>query len=101
VEGVIEPSQIVQKLCDCGFFISSRRSSAIAGIACGLPVIAYHGSETVVPVTDAGVLLVSPDQPDDLHFTLVRVLSDDVYRLAAPSRAAYETRRFITLIYTR
>ena len=39
--------------------ISSRRGSAIAGIACGLPVIAYSGSETAPPITDAGVVLVS------------------------------------------
>ena len=99
VEGVVEPSQVVQKLsvCDVLLFvrgpISSRRSSAIAGIACGLPIIAYPGSETAVPITDAGVVLVSPDQPDDLNSALVRVLSDAAYRmnLVARSRAAYQT----------
>jgi hypothetical protein len=99
VEGVVEPHQVVQKLsaCDVLLFvrgsISSRRGSAIAGIACGLPVIAYPGSETAVPITDAGVVLVSPDQPDDLNAALVRVLSDTTYRmnLAARSRATYKT----------
>ena len=99
VEGVLEPTQVVQKLssCDALLFvrgpISSRRSSAIAGIACGLPVIAYHGSETAMPITEAGVVLVSPDRPDDLNSALVRVLSDTAYRmdLAARSRVAYQT----------
>jgi len=99
VDGVIEPKQVVEKLraCDVLLFvrgaISSRRGSAIAGIACGLPVIAYSGSETGVPTTDAGVVLVSPDQPDGLSSALVRVLSDADYRteLAARSRAAYQT----------
>jgi len=99
VEGVVEPAQVVQKIsaCDVLLFvrgsISSRRSSAIAGIACGLPVIAYSGSETAPPITDAGVVLVSPDQPDELNATLVRVLSDAAYRmdLATRSRAAYQT----------
>lgn len=99
VEGVVDPAQVVQELsaCDVLLFIrgpiSSRRSSAIAGIACGLPVIAYSGSETAAPITDAGVVLVSPDQPDDLKVALVRVLSDPAYRmdLAARSRAAYQT----------
>ena len=99
VEGVLEPTRVVQKLsaCDVLLFvrgpISSRRSSAIAGIACGLPVIAYPGSETAMPITEAGVVLVSPDQPDDLNFALVRVLSDAAYRmdLAARSRVAYQT----------
>ena len=117
VEGIVDPAQVVQKLsaCDVLLFIrgpiSSRRSSAIAGIACGLPVIAYSGSETAAPITDAGVVLVSPDQPDDLNSALVRVLSDAAYRmnLAARSRAAYETyfawpaiaSRFSALLNTR
>jgi hypothetical protein len=99
VEGVVEPAQVVQKLaaCDVLLFvrgpISSRRSSAIAGIACGLPVIAYQGSETAIPITDAGVVLVQQDRPDELYAALVRVLSDATYRmnLASRSRAAYET----------
>jgi len=97
VEGVIEPAHVVQKLsvCDVLLFvrgpISSRRGSAIAGIACGLPVIAYSGSETAAPIIDAGVVLVSPDRPDDLNAALIRVLSDAAYRmdLAARSRTAY------------
>ena len=117
VEGVVEPLQVIQKLsvCDVLLFvrgpISSRRGSAIAGIACGLPIIAYPGSETAAPITDAGVVLVSPDQPEDLNSALVRVLSDTTYRmdLAARSRAAYRTYfawpaiagRFSALLNTR
>lgn len=99
VEGLVEPAQVVQKLsvCDVLLFvrgpISSRRGSAIAGIACGLPVIAYRGPETSAPITDAGVVLVPINQPDDLNVALVRVLSDTTYRmdLAARSRVAYQT----------
>jgi glycosyltransferase involved in cell wall biosynthesis len=109
VEGLVEPAQVVQKLsvCDALLFvrgpISSRRGSAIAGIACGLPVIAYRGSETTAPITDAGVVLVSLDQPDDLNVALVRVLSDSVYRmdLAARSRAAYQTHFAWSVIAAR
>jgi glycosyltransferase involved in cell wall biosynthesis len=117
VEGVVRPPQVVEKLtaCDVLLFvrgsISSRRGSAIAGIACGLPIIAYPGSETTVPITDAGVVLVAPDQLDDLNTALVRVLSDDAYRadLVARSRAAYKTHfawpaiaaRFSALLKTR
>jgi glycosyltransferase involved in cell wall biosynthesis len=72
--------------------ISSRRSSAIAGIACGLPVIAYAGPETAAPITEAGVVLVSAAKRDELGEALVRVLSDGEYRasLAAQSRRAHE-----------
>jgi glycosyltransferase involved in cell wall biosynthesis len=107
VEGVLEADQIVQKLsaCDVLLFvrgpISSRRSSAIAGIACGLPLIAFEGSETAAPITDAGVVLVveieGTEQKENtrqerLNAALVRVLADAEYRaaLAARSRLAYE-----------
>jgi hypothetical protein len=117
VEGVVEPFQVVQKLslCDVLLFvrghISSRRSSAIAGIACGLPVIAYPGSETAAPITEAGVVLVSRDHPEDLNAALVRVLSDARYRMDLSTRSfiAYKTHfawvaiaaRFSALLNTR
>jgi hypothetical protein len=117
VEGVVESAEVVKKLsrCDVLLFvrgpISSRRSSGIAGIACGLPVIAYLGSETAPPITDAGVVLVSPDRPNELCTAMVRVLSDGAYRreLAALSRAAYQSHfawhviatRFSALLTTR
>src|SRR5262249_54095242 len=50
VKGLLEESQIVERLttADVLLFvrgpISSRRGSAIAGIACGLPIIAFTGS---------------------------------------------------------
>jgi glycosyltransferase involved in cell wall biosynthesis len=98
VEGIVQPEQIVDKLaaCDVLLFvrngISTRRSSAIAGIAAGLPVIAHPISETAPPVTDAGVVLVSPNNQDELNDALVRVLSDSGFRaeLSARSRAAYK-----------
>src|SRR5215469_1844058 len=97
VEGVIDPPQVIRRLSESDVLlfvrgpISSRRGSAIAGIACGLPVIAYPGSETAAPITEAGVVLVSPDKPDELNAALVRVLSDTGYRkiLASRSQAAY------------
>jgi glycosyltransferase involved in cell wall biosynthesis len=72
--------------------ISTRRGSAIAGIACGLPVIAFAGSETAAPITDAGVVLVPGGNKTALGEALVRVLSDGEYhaRLAERSRAAYQ-----------
>ena len=72
--------------------ISSRRGSAIAGIACGLPVIAFAGNETAAPITDAGVVLVPGGDKTALGEALVRVLGDREYheRLAERSRAAYK-----------
>jgi glycosyltransferase involved in cell wall biosynthesis len=97
VEGIVDPAQVVQRLsaCDVLLFvrgpISARRSSAIAAISCGLPVIAFLGSETAAPITDAGVLLIPPDQPAQLNDAVVQVLSDPNLRaeLSARSRSAH------------
>lgn len=109
VDGILTTTQIIEKLstCDVLLFvrgaISSRRSSAIAGIACGLPIIAYPGSETGVPITDAGVILVPPEKAELLNDALVRVLTDYTYRenLAARSRAAYKEHFSWTVIAAR
>jgi len=88
VEGVLTPAEVVERLtaCDVLLFvrgaISSRRGSALAGIACGVPVIAFAGSETAQPITEAGVVLVSPIVPDGLPNALTRVLSDPELRVS-------------------
>ena len=52
--------------------ISSRRGSAIAGIACGLPVVALEGSETASPITEAGVVLADPKRQRGLGEALLK-----------------------------
>jgi glycosyltransferase involved in cell wall biosynthesis len=98
VSGVLPSEEVTRRLSSSDVLlfvrghISSRRSSAIAGIACGLPVIGYSGPETAAPITEAGVVLVSPTEKDGLGEALVRVLSEREYRtsLAERSRRAYE-----------
>jgi glycosyltransferase involved in cell wall biosynthesis len=98
VTGVIPAAEVTCRLCasDVLLFlrgpISSRRGSAIAGIACGLPVIAYAGPETAAPITEAGVMLVSPANAQEFAKALTRVLVDKPHHdaLAARSQAAYQ-----------
>lgn len=89
VEGVLRSSDVLLFVRGP---ISSRRSSAIAGIACGLPVIACAGGETAPPITDAGVVFVPAESKTAAGEALVRVLGDRDYhaRLAERSRAAYK-----------
>jgi glycosyltransferase involved in cell wall biosynthesis len=103
VEGVIDADALVDRFAasDVLLFlrgtISSRRGSAVAGIACGLPVIGLRGQETDAPVTNAGVILFD-DIPDrgklvrQLGEALIQVFSDDAHRreLAFRSRRAQE-----------
>ncbi len=98
VEGVLTAEAVVQYLTASDVFlfirgpISSGRGSAIAGIACGLPVIAYPGPETAPPITDAGVVLVPQNVPEQLGAALIEILSDAAYNAALRqrSRAAYQ-----------
>ncbi len=93
VEGVLPAEQVVRafRSADVALFvrapISSRRGSAIAGIACGLPVIAYDGPETAPPITDAGVMLVSREKKAELGDALLRVLSDPGFRASLAERS--------------
>jgi glycosyltransferase involved in cell wall biosynthesis len=67
--------------------ISSRRGSAIAGIACGLPVVCYEGPETGWPITEAGILSVPLGDREALSEALERVLSNNELRSALCQRS--------------
>lgn len=109
VEGVLSDQQVVERLrtCDVLLFIrggiSTRRSSAIAGIACGVPMVAYVGSETSWPFQDAGVILVSPKDPEELNDALVLLLSDYEFRagLALANYMTYNEHFSWSAIATR
>lgn len=53
-----------------------RRGSAIAAIACGLPVIAYGGAAEGTLLEEAGIVLVPLGDRDALGTALARVLAD-------------------------
>jgi glycosyltransferase involved in cell wall biosynthesis len=82
VYGILPPEQIggllstaqVQLFARAG--ISSRRGSAIAGIAACLPIVAFADEETGFPITEAGVRLVPRGKPDGLAHELIAVLKD-------------------------
>jgi glycosyltransferase involved in cell wall biosynthesis len=98
IHGLLPAEEVVQKLgaSDVLLFtkgpISSRRGSAIAGIACGLPVIASEGWETGAPITEAGVVLIPETAKNEFGPALLRVLTDAAYRakLSERSRRAQE-----------
>ena len=47
-----------------------------AGIACGLPIVAYAGEVEGTPLADAGLLLAPFRDADTLGKQLLRVLTD-------------------------
>jgi glycosyltransferase involved in cell wall biosynthesis len=91
--GLLSPEDVTQVLAraDVLLFvrgsISSRRGSAIAGIACGLPIVCYAGTETAWPITEAGVLGVPQGDREALSEALERVLTDDALRASLGERS--------------
>ena len=96
ISGILAAEEVVRVLgkSDVLLFargpISTRRGSAIAGVACGLPVVAARGRETAAPITEAGVVLIEPGE--EFGPALARVLGDPIYRatLAERSRKAQQ-----------
>ncbi len=82
VDGLCSSREISTALscCDALLFVrgplSSRRGSGLAGIACGLPIVAYQGRETGFPLTEAGIVFVPQDDFDSLGTELAKVLLD-------------------------
>ena len=72
--------------------MNPRRGSAIAGITCGLPIVAYGTRNRAFPISEAGVQLVPYRDSEALAANLVQVLSDAQMReqLRAANRAAQE-----------
>ena len=102
VLGVLPPEDVVRSLTisDVLLFvrgpISTRRGSAIAGIACGLPVIAFEGPETAAPITEAGLAIFSPQRKGDLGDVLLRVLQDEHYRASLAQRSLLAQRQYFS-----
>jgi glycosyltransferase involved in cell wall biosynthesis len=109
VSGVLPEEELQPLLCSADVLlfvrgtISTRRGSAIAGIACGLPVIAIEGGETAAPITEAGLVLVYRATERWWGEALVHVLGDREYHdmLAGRSRAAYKNHFSWTAIAAR
>ena len=102
VLGVLPPEQVQQQLlmadvllCVRGH-ISTRRGSAIAGIACGLPVVGYRGEETAFPITEAGVLLADPGDRVAIAEALKRVLCDAKFRDETRQRSLVAEQKYFS-----
>jgi glycosyltransferase involved in cell wall biosynthesis len=105
--GVIDDHELLQRFASSDVLlfvrgtISSRRGSAIAGIACGMPVIAFQGKETAAPITEAGVILIAADQDESelqtqLGEAIVRVLSEKEFRTQLVKRSRIAQDQFFS-----
>jgi glycosyltransferase involved in cell wall biosynthesis len=102
VLGVLPPEQLRRQLlmadvllCVRGH-ISTRRGSAIAGIACGLPIVGYRGEETAFPITEAGVLLADPGDRVGIAEALKRILCDAKFRDEMRQRSLVADQKYFS-----
>jgi glycosyltransferase involved in cell wall biosynthesis len=76
--------------------LSTRRGSGIAGIACGLPIIAFSDAETAFPITEAGVRLVPMGDREGLVRELVLVLKQQGLRETLRQRNLEAAERYFS-----
>ena len=71
-----------------------RRGSAIAGIACGLPIVGYAGETQGTPLEKAGVELVPYLDRNALGNALASILKDREFRWALRERSLRAYNRY-------
>jgi glycosyltransferase involved in cell wall biosynthesis len=102
VRGILEAKQASQVLTssDALLFVrgqlSGRRGSALAGVACGLPVVGYSGSETAFPLTEAGLELVHEGDREGLSRALIHILSDSQYSQGLRRRSFWAQENYFS-----
>jgi glycosyltransferase involved in cell wall biosynthesis len=93
VSGTLSDSDVM--LCVRGLLFP-RRGSAIAGIACGLPIIAYAGASEGTPLLEAGIELVPYRDAAALASSLSRILTDDNHWQALRERSILAHRKYFS-----
>jgi glycosyltransferase involved in cell wall biosynthesis len=102
--GLLTPEQVCQVLAGADVLlfvrgqISSRRGSAIAGIANGLPIVCYSGAETGWPITEAGIVAVPLGDREALAGALETVLADGPFRKALAERSRQAQEKYFSWI---
>ena len=102
VDGVLDSQDVSARISECEvqLFVrgplSSQRGSGLAGLACGLPIVAYEGHETGGPLRDAGILFIPKDDVAALAERLIALLRDPALRSTLASRSAAVFRRWFS-----
>jgi glycosyltransferase involved in cell wall biosynthesis len=76
--------------------VAQTRSSALAGVACGLPIVGYSGSAAGTTVEEAGLELVPWRDRKALGDALVRVLTDHSLELALRERSRLAQEKYFS-----
>lgn len=100
--GLLSPADVTRTLAcaDVMLFVrgymSSRRGSAIAGVACGLPIVGFESVDTAWPLTEAGLVLAPENNREALSAALMNVLSDPALRQTLRERSRYAQKQYFS-----
>lgn len=102
VFGVLPAEEAGRKLADADALlfvrgeIDTQRSSALAGIASGLPVVAYGNAHQGNPLAEAGVEFVTPGDRAALARGAARVLEDEELRHDLQEKNRHVMKKFFS-----
>ncbi len=71
---------------------TSGRGSLSAAIACGVPAVAWKGSRTAPPLTEAGIVIVPSGDVEAFGAAVTRILNDPAYAAALRAKQAEAQR---------
>lgn len=100
IRGVLPAGEVAQILSESDTLLYVRdvlmpqRGSAIAAVACGLPLIAYGDEAVCFPLSEAGILLARPGDREALWSSLIRVLTDDAVWASLHQRSLRAHRKY-------
>jgi glycosyltransferase involved in cell wall biosynthesis len=73
-----------------------RRGSVIAGIACGLPIVAYGNSKNAFPLSEAGIELVPWHEPEAFATAFARIARDATLRQSLRARSHEANEKYFS-----
>lgn len=100
--GLLDADQISETLANSDAMLCVRgrvylrRGSAIAGIACGLPIIGYQGESEGTPLDDAGLVLVPYRDGKAAGAALSRVLQDQDFHRELQERSLRAQEKYFS-----
>jgi len=100
--GLQSAEDLTRTLCACHALLCvrgqlfARRGSALAGVACGVPIVAYAGPAQQTPLVEAGIEFVPWRDREALGMAVVRVLEDESLQAALRKRSRHAQRRWFS-----
>ncbi len=92
--GMIPPEEVGVHLRTCHALlfvrgpICTQRTTVVAALANGLPVVGFRGPATAGPILDAGIAHTASDDPSELAESLVSLVADEKRWLDARAKTA-------------